>query len=949
MTHLDDGATDRVDSLTGSVMWELSVDLLAVADQRGYFVAVSPSWERVTGRSCDEMTSRPYIDFVHPDDVESTIATARLLQEPGRVTVGFENRYRHVDGSYRWLEWSVSVPEDGSALYCIARDVTDLKTALAAVEGAALYTRTLIEASLDPLMTIGADGLIMDVNAAATSATGVSRSELIGSDFADWFTDSSSARTAYERTFEVGSVVGHPLAIAHSGGTVIDVVLNANLYRDADGCILGVFAAARDVSELHSAKEALDRATEFRRAMEYSASGMCLSAPDGRFIHVNSALCEMLGYPADELTRTTWLALTHPDDLDDDLREAQSLLSGERDRYRMLKRFVTSSGEVMWGDMSVGAVRDANGIVLHLVAQIADVTGRMLAEQALAERERLLQIVLDNAPETAMRLDSDLRVQYVNKRAVDVSGIPFDRWIGKTLQELGYPPELTRRWDGYHRHVFETGESVRYEFEIDNVDGHRWYESRSVAEFGPDGTVSHLVATSRDITDHKIAEQQLMRLATHDPLTGLANRAALSEEITRALAVGRRAQKVTGLLMIDLDRFKNVNDSLGHGVGDALLQAASDRLVTTVRAGDLVARPGGDEFMVVMRDLDSPSDVVLAAWRIVEAFREPFAFLGAEMFATASVGVAIASVDSKADDLIREADTALYVAKDEGRDRVSVFNEDLRAEVMARLTIEGELRHALGRGQLEVWYQPEVELATGRVIAVEALLRWRHPDGEVRPAGGFIEVAEETGLILDIGEWVLRQGFADAAHWAAEASPGRALTVRVNVSALQLAEPSLLESIDTALALTGADPSQLCIEITETALLRETSASRDNLAGIRSRGIQIAADDFGTGFASLAYLLQYPVDVLKIDRSFVEGITTDDQSRRLVAGIISLADALGMTVTAEGVERADQASMLRSLNCPGAQGYLFSPAVRADRIPAFLLEPFEPAEPSPGG
>jgi diguanylate cyclase (GGDEF)-like protein/PAS domain S-box-containing protein len=682
--------------------------------------------------------------------------------------------------------------------------------------------------------------------------------------------------------------------------------------------------------------------------MEYSASGMCLTAADGRFIHVNSALCEMLGYSADELTRTTWPELTHPDDLDADLREAQSLFSGVQDHYRMVKRFITSSGEVVWGDMSVGAVRDVDGSVLHLVAQIADVTGRVLAEQALAERERLLQIVLDNAPETAMRLDAGLRVQYVNKRAIDVSGIPFDQWIGKTLQELGYPPELTRRWDGYHRHVFETGESVRYEFEIDNVDGHRWYESRSVAEFGPDGTVSHLVATSRDITDHKIAEQQLMRLATHDPLTGLANRAALSEEITRALAVGRRAQTVTGLLMIDLDRFKNVNDSLGHGVGDALLQAAADRLTHTVRDGDLVARPGGDEFMVVMRDLDLPSDAVHAAWRIVEAFREPFAFLGAEMFATASVGVAIASLDSKADDLIREADTALYVAKDEGRDRVSVFNEDLRAEVTARLTIEGELRHALGRGQLEVWYQPEVELATGQVIAVEALLRWRHPDGGVRPAGGFIEVAEETGLILDIGEWVLQQAFTDAARWAAEVSPERALTVRVNVSALQLAEPSLLESIDNALALTGADPSQLCIEITETALLRETAATRDNLTGIRSRGIQIAADDFGTGFASLAYLLQYPVDVLKIDRSFVDGITTSDQSRRLVAGIISLADALGMTVTAEGVERADQASMLCALRCPGAQGYLYSPAVPADQIPAMLLKPFEPAESSPG-
>jgi EAL domain-containing protein (putative c-di-GMP-specific phosphodiesterase class I) len=345
-----------------------------------------------------------------------------------------------------------------------------------------------------------------------------------------------------------------------------------------------------------------------------------------------------------------------------------------------------------------------------------------------------------------------------------------------------------------------------------------------------------------------------------------------------------------------------------------------------------------------MRDLDQPSDAVHAAWRIVEAFREPFVFIGAEMFATASVGVAVASVDSKADDLVREADTALYVAKDEGRDRVSVFNEDLRAEVTARLTIEGELRHALERGQLEVWYQPEVELATGRVTAVEALLRWRHPDGSIRPAGQFIEVAEETGLILHIGEWVLQQACADAVRWAAEVSTGPPVTVRVNVSALQLAEPSLLDVFDDALAVTGAAPSQLCIEITETALLRETAATRDNLAGIRSRGLQIAADDFGTGYASLAYLLHYPIDVLKIDRSFVEDISTSDQSQRLVAGIISLADALGMRVTAEGVETADQAAVLRSLHCPGAQGYLYSRAVPADQISALLRTPFDVAQ-----
>jgi EAL domain-containing protein (putative c-di-GMP-specific phosphodiesterase class I) len=274
---------------------------------------------------------------------------------------------------------------------------------------------------------------------------------------------------------------------------------------------------------------------------------------------------------------------------------------------------------------------------------------------------------------------------------------------------------------------------------------------------------------------------------------------------------------------------------------------------------------------------------------------------------------------------------AMYAAKDAGRDRVSVFNEDLRSVVSARLAVEGDLRHALDRDELAVWYQPEVDLATGTLIAVEALLRWHHPDGTVWTADRFVDVAEDTGMILDIGDWVLRQACTHAAAWAT-ARPNRPLTVRVNVSALQLAEAGLLPALDTALTASGLNPALLCVEITETALLRQTSTASTNLTGIHARGIRIAIDDFGTGYASLTYLRQYPIDVIKIDRSFITDITTTDHDHRLVAGIIALARALGMTVTAEGVEHPDQATLLHHLGCPGAQGWLYSKAIPPDQI-----------------
>jgi EAL domain-containing protein (putative c-di-GMP-specific phosphodiesterase class I) len=357
-----------------------------------------------------------------------------------------------------------------------------------------------------------------------------------------------------------------------------------------------------------------------------------------------------------------------------------------------------------------------------------------------------------------------------------------------------------------------------------------------------------------------------------------------------------------------------------------------------MRAGDVAARPGADEFVLVMRDLHDPAEAFRTARRLVEAFRRPLTALGTEFFSTVSIGVAVATraMDAESgDDLLRQADTAMHQAKAEGRDRVALYNEELRNIVSTRLAVEGELRHALERDQLAVWYQPEVDLATGAVIAVEALLRWHHPDGSVWTADRFIDVAEETGLILDIGEWVLRQACAQLAAWAAT-RPDRPIVVRVNKSALQIADPRLLPAVDTALADSGADPTQLCVEITETALLRQTTTASANLAGIHERGVTIAIDDFGTGYASLSYLRRYPIDVIKIDRSFVTNITTDAHDQAIAAAIIALAGTLGITVTAEGVEHSDQATCLRDMGCPGAQGWLYSKALPAIEATALL-------------
>lgn len=420
-----------------------------------------------------------------------------------------------------------------------------------------------------------------------------------------------------------------------------------------------------------------------------------------------------------------------------------------------------------------------------------------------------------------------------------------------------------------------------------------------------------------------------------DQLTGLDGGQVLLAELGRALNSSRRSGRAMAVLMIGLDRFGEVNETLGRAFGDEMLRAAAARIQVTVRGSDVVARHEADQFIVVIRDLANPTEPARAALRVIDAFHESLDVLGTRINATVSVGVAISDKQEDPAEVLHDAATALNAAKSEGRDRMAMYNADLQAAVLERVTEENQLRAALAQQEFMVWYQPEVDLKTGGVVAVEALIRWRHPDCNIRIAEEFIKTAEETGLIVDIGAWVIDQVFHQAAEWAHQ-HPNSPLMVRVNVSALQLSLPTLLDTIDHALISSGVRPDLLCLEITETALLRQTPTVRANVLGIRDRGIRIAIDDFGTGFASLAYLREYPVDVVKVDKGFVGNLLINDADRRLVAGIVALAREFGVDVTAEGVENQEQAAYLRSVGCPSAQGFLFSEAVPADQIEALL-------------
>jgi diguanylate cyclase (GGDEF)-like protein/PAS domain S-box-containing protein len=572
-----------------------------------------------------------------------------------------------------------------------------------------------------------------------------------------------------------------------------------------------------------------------------------------------------------------------------------------------------------------------------VVAAFRDVTDQRAAAIILADSEARYRLLTENASDVVMLLTPGWRFEWVSDSVTDVLGWSPADLVAHDVDEFIHPVDLDR----FRQVVAEVPASAAsVEFRFRRSDGtYRWVSCRTRAKLDQFGTLVAVAGAIVDIADRKAAEAKLAYAASHDPLTGLANRTLLVDEADRALAVGNGSGRTTALLMVDLDHFKNINDALGHGVGDEFLRGVARRIAASVRSVDLVARPGGDEFVVLLRGLDDPSDAVRLAERLVMQSREPITVGGTELYATASVGIALTvpGVDPvrRAIDLIREADTAMYAAKVSGRDRVARFTDDLRRTVDARMRLEGDLRRALAHEELAVWYQPEIDLRDGSVRAAEALLRWHHPDGRLRVAAQFIDVAEDSGLILDIGAWVLRQACADAAGWATQ-DPSRRLVLRVNLSPPELSQLGLLTTLDQALALSGLDPGLLCVEITETTVLSDSSTVKANLDGIRQRGIELAIDDFGTGYGSLTYLRRYPIDVLKIDRSFVTHITTQTNDRKLVAGVVALADRLDIAVTAEGIELADQERLLRDLGCAGAQGFLYAPALPADGLVEFL-------------
>jgi diguanylate cyclase (GGDEF)-like protein/PAS domain S-box-containing protein len=440
------------------------------------------------------------------------------------------------------------------------------------------------------------------------------------------------------------------------------------------------------------------------------------------------------------------------------------------------------------------------------------------------------------------------------------------------------------------------------------------------------GTGTAVIASMREATERKRTEEELHHWAFHDRLTGLPNRHLLMDRMTMALARTKRRPGQVAVLFFDLDRFKLVNDSYGHAAGDEVLVAVSQRMESVLRPCDTAARFGGDEFAILSEDIMSDAHAIAIAERLSETISEPFDMEGVQVVLSISVGVALSTVvDASPASLIRNADAAMYRAKKRGKGRYELFNTEMRSRARERLKGENDLRRALEQDELRLFYQPEIDLETGEVVALEALLRWDHPEHGLLLPADFLGLAEESHLIVPIGAWVLEQACLQAQRWRTLKHSDSPLTIAVNLAIRQLNESDLESMVDKVLSDTGTEPSSLCLEITENAVMEDFDASLKGLEALKDLGVSLAIDDLGTGYSALSLLKRLPVDTLKIDRSFVEGLGRDAADLAIVSAMVRMADGLDMIVVAEGVETAGQRDILTSLDCPLAQGFYFSP------------------------
>ncbi|MGH8662977.1 MAG: PAS domain S-box protein [Burkholderiales bacterium] len=938
----------------------------------GRYLKVNRRFCAMLGYAEDELIGQPAAGFTHPDDQDKGRDFRWSMWEGKLENFQEQKRYLRKDGSVLWSNRTVSLARDaaGKPMYFI-RVVEDISARRSLEEN---YRATFDNAPVGIMHTAVEDSRILRANRALTEMLGYSEAELLarsGRELLHPEGRDNDRDNYYQRLVDgtTQSYASERLYMRKDGSTIC-VNRTVSLVKDASGKPQFFIRIIEDISERvlsaqrrameHAVAKVLAEAATVEEGMPTLIRTMCESAGWCYGTHwcwseadrtlVRNALwsaCEMPFGPGEEVPWTrlrghnpggligaAWFE-GKPHWIEDMRtntafnRRHSALAFGF---HSALSFPITADGETIGVMEFFGRdVRKPDEVLLQTVGSIGRQIGQFIqrkqAEQALRVSEERYRDIFESCPlPILLRDDATRAIVTVNQAALDHYGYTREEFLRMTVRDL---------WDPSERLANERNGHIRPKESILQVKRRHMTKDRRPIDIEANARAFELggrrvwLTVINDVTERNGAERKLLHLAHFDVLTELPNRVLFYERLKQALVQAKRNRWITGVMFMDVDRFKNINDTLGHDVGDELLRQVSQRLTASVRASDTVGRLGGDEFAVVLANLSSRDDASVVAHKIMQNFKAPFRLSGAEIFVTISIGITLYPDDGvEPEALIKNADAAMYRAKEEGRNTYRYYTPDMSARALRLLTLDGSLRRALERDEFMLHYQPKTSVASGMITGVEALLRWRHPERGLVPPAEFIPVLEETGLIVQASEWVLNAVCRQLVQWRqAGMEP---VPVAVNLSAREFLAPDLGSTISRILCSHGLDPSLLELEITESSLMVNPHEAARTLEYLKRLGVGLSIDDFGTGYSSLSYLKRFPLDALKIDRSFVRDIPTDANDAAITLAVISMAHSLGLKVIAEGVENSAQLAFLAQHGCDQVQGYFLARPMDAE-------------------
>lgn len=863
----------------------------------------------------------------------------RLARDSGRMLPSLEYEIKGQDGRPRTVEGRIGIVphQGGQALLSIFQDVTEARRTAKALEQSESTLRAVFNNVHSAVFLHGPDGTILDVNDRMLDLFGVTREQArrmsIAEDFSAPDAEFGRLPGIWRTVMSGGSLTFDWKSRRPGDGSVFDVEVHLRRVDLPVGS--RILATVTDITDRKKALAALTESELRYRSLFEKANDCIALIRGGRIVECNQRVVEILGLPRERILGAPAGDFT-PEHQPCGRRSAEMAeehlaraAAGENLLFEW--RHLRADGSEFDAEVSLSLVEPGPPL---LQAIMRDVSERKRNLEALTLSEARYRTLARNFPNgTVLLFDSRMRFLLAGGLGLEALGLVPEDIVGRTPREF-FPPDMAPRVEEVFRQALAGQTSLS---ELTFAD--RSYEVRTVPVTGAGGRVTGGMSVSQDISARKRLEEQLRHQALHDPLTGLANRTLCLDRIRQAVERSRRRPDyIFAVLFVDLDRFKLVNDSMGHKFGDALLMETASRLLECVRDLDTVARLGGDEFVLVLEELEAPRRAIHVVHRVREVLAREFQLGQRAVQLTASIGVAVDTRRYRTpEDVLQNANLAMHRAKEMGRDRFKIFTNRMLDAAVHRLNLESGLQRALAENQLFLVYQPIVRLGRGYgLYGFEALVRWRHPERGVVGPAEFIPVAEETGLIVELGLWVLRAACRTFADWLRGVPDAADLTLAVNLSGRQFAQSDLVGAIRRVLQETGMPADKLKLEITETALMENASRAVERLQALRDLGIRLSVDDFGTGYSNMIYLQQLPLDLLKIDLSFVQKMDVNQENVAIVKAIISLAHTLGLEVVAEGVERARHHEILSLLDCEFGQGYLYSPPLSEDDARTFI-------------